>query len=149
MGNTTLTIPLNSKLGRFCKQLYRDYRGRLPVRIRTCQTVRVHDYWDGGSRTYVQFASVDGSTVYTSDQLLKPENRQQQGNPYNLPIGDVPLVPGVIAIERSIFCGKDRGFTVLVHPDDMPKLLPAPAPLHTCGTPRTQLRYCEACQAMR
>ena len=122
-----LSLPLGSPLGQLCKRCYPDYRGRRPVRVRVREIVRVRDYWDGGSRTYVCFTSIDGSTSYTADQLMKPEHRQQVGNPYDLPIGDVPLIPGVIAIERSISCGKDRGFTVIVYPADMPKLLPAPA----------------------
>jgi len=124
-----MRVPLNSPLGRLCKRLYPSYRGRLPVRVRTASKVHVMDFWDGGSRTYVCFTSMDGSIAYTSDQLMQPEHRQQQSNPYHLPIGDVPLIPGVMAIEHVIFCGKDRGFVVLVHPDDMPKLLPIGARL--------------------
>lgn len=35
----------------------------------------------------------------------------------------VELSPEVLIVEHSIFCGKDSGITVYVHPSVMPKLL--------------------------
>jgi hypothetical protein len=117
--------PLNSALGRLCKSLFPNYRGRLPVRVYVQEAVRVSDYWDGGSRTQTVFTRPDGSKSFSAAEMLKPENRQQAGNPYGVALGSIPLIPGVIAVEHHISCGKDRGFSVIVHPADVPKFLPA------------------------
>jgi hypothetical protein len=120
-----IKVPLASPLGMLCKRLYPGYRGRLPVRVYAQEHVHVDGYWQGGSRTYTTFTNLAGSVVYTADQLMPADARQQVGNPYGVALGHVPLVAGVLAVEHHISCGKDRGFTVIVHPADMPKLLPA------------------------
>ena len=35
----------------------------------------------------------------------------------------VNLVPGLICVKHELFCGKDMGITLMVHPDNAPKLL--------------------------
>jgi hypothetical protein len=36
----------------------------------------------------------------------------------------VPLVPGLVCVRHDIFCGKDSGCTVMMHPENAPKYLP-------------------------
>jgi hypothetical protein len=38
----------------------------------------------------------------------------------------VNLPAGFVCVQHSIFCGKDTGVTIHVHPDNAPLLLPAP-----------------------
>jgi hypothetical protein len=94
------------------------YRGR-KVQWEAAETVNPHGtYWDGGSRntyTAVQLGSlrtVEGKRV----------DPPQFGGGTPAPIN---LVPGVVVVEHSIFCGKDMGLHIYVHPSDAPRVLPA------------------------
>ncbi len=99
--------------------LYPDYRGRRKVRVEARASYFVHDYWDGGSRSYAAFVSLSTRRCVSLDSL-KYEH-QTNGNHFNLPIGKVELEPGVAVVENVIFCGKDLGIRIYVHPSDFSK----------------------------
>jgi hypothetical protein len=103
-----------------------NWRGR-KVYLETALSHRVWDFWDGGSRDYTYFVNLETWQALTSDALPK-KARQQAANPFGLAISkeDVSMVPGVAVIVHRIFCGKDAGVTIIVHPDNMAKLLPSP-----------------------
>ena len=96
---------------------------RLPIKVRTGETYHVADYWDGGSRTYCGFVELATLRTVTSD-AIPLDARQERGNPYNLPILDVELPPGVCVVEHVIFCGKDRGYRIVLRPENVAPLLP-------------------------
>lgn len=76
--------------------------------------------WDGGSRDTFHAAELEtGRTVAFPGQNEAPWGNRQAHT--------VTLVPGIVVIEHSVFCGKDSGLTFYVHPDNATKLLPAPA----------------------
>ena len=94
---------------------YPAYRGRKPVRVSSCTRYNMHDYWDGGSRNYVQFIHLPTGRYLPLSELQY--EHQTAGNPFKLAIGTVTLTPDVAAVENVIFCGKDLGLRVYVCPD--------------------------------
>jgi hypothetical protein len=76
--------------------------------------------WSGGSRdTYQAVALTSGRSVAASDNMSSPwnENRKER---------TITLVPGLVVVRSTMFCGKDMGLTFYVHPDNATALLPAP-----------------------
>ena len=86
---------------------------------------RVWDFWDGGSRDYTRFIDLSTMQVKSSSDIPSAA-RQKQGNCFNLPITEeaLPIPPGIAVVIHSIFCGKEAGVTIKVHPDNLAKLLP-------------------------
>jgi hypothetical protein len=56
------------------------------------------------------------------------EIRGQRLAPWSPGRGDrvVELLPSIVVVEHSMFCGQDMGLTFYVHPDNAAKLLPVP-----------------------
>lgn len=88
---------------------------RRSVKLEARTTYHCRDYWDGGSRNYCAFVRLSDLHVLSSESVPKGE-RQQMGNPFNLPIYDVQLEPGFVVVEHTIFCGKDIGYRIYFHP---------------------------------
>jgi hypothetical protein len=99
-----------------------EYRGR-KIRVAAAEGVTLHDLnWSGGTRSQYRGASLSGQSLGNADrynQLAPWDSRQIEGQ-------RLPLVPGVVVVEHSMFCGKDTGLRIYVHPADMPRLLAAP-----------------------
>jgi hypothetical protein len=93
-----------------------NYRGRKPVRIRASKSCHISDYWSEGSRTYSVF--VDFKTGKALSDSEVGFQVQTIANPFSLRIGDFDLKPGIVVVENTIFCGKDLGIRVVVHPED-------------------------------
>ncbi len=94
------------------------YRGR-KIRVETSdRPVHVESYWSGGSRNYFQAYDMrDGRTMPV------PQNGTPfDGGPIRPDGVEVPA--GFAIVEHSIFCGKDAGIRIHVHPDSLPRLLP-------------------------
>ena len=90
-------------------------KSRRTVKIEFKETYQVSDYWDGGSRNYCMFVDMLTGNVLSSADI--PQNmRQAMSNPFNLPIAKVLLAPHIAVIENTIFCGKDLGYRVYLHP---------------------------------
>jgi hypothetical protein len=71
-----------------------------------------------------------------------------QQSAYDAPIrggDDVKLVPGLVCVEHSIFCGKDTGITIHVHAENAPKYLPAPVDL--TEDEKTVIGYTKSCKS--
>jgi hypothetical protein len=92
-----------------------EAKTRRPVSITSKASYHVSDFWDGGSRTYCAFLRLSDMTAVSSE-MLPQRARQEVGNPYNLPIGHLPLSPGYAIVEHIIFCGKDLGYRIILHP---------------------------------
>lgn len=78
--------------------------------------ISVKSYWSGGSKDSYVFMRLD--TLKTMD--MPPQS------PYDQQVAgadSVSLVPGLACIRHTIFCGKDLGITVLLHPDNKPILI--------------------------
>ena len=86
--------------------------------------IRLDSYWSGGSRDF--YALID---MATGRGIPVPEN----GTPFSNDgqIFTLDRFPANVAlVQHTIFCGKDLGVTVLVHPDNLNRFaLPAPVEL--------------------
>jgi hypothetical protein len=100
------------KVARFTK----GYNGRKSVKVRTAQTLYISNYWDGGSKTSVSFYNLAGQPLSYSDVKFV---KQTAGNPFNQNIGEVEIQENVVAVERVIFCGKDLGVSLIIHPNQV------------------------------
>ena len=95
-----------------------DYRGR-KFRIEPRAQVTLSDLnWDGGTRNQYRSCTTDGRKVGDTDtwNQIAPSLNAAEGATMTLP-------QGCVLVCRSMFCGKDAGLTLYVHPDDMPKWL--------------------------
>jgi hypothetical protein len=105
------------------KRAYPEYNGRT-FRIEVAShPINVKSYWDGGSRSYFRFIRLDGS----ADTLNVPAQSAFDAQIKNADA--VPLVPGLSCVEHTIFCGKDTGIRIYLHPENAPRYLPAPVEL--------------------
>lgn len=89
-------------------------KSRRPVRIRTSQTYRVRDYWDGGSRTESVVISLETGRSVQLSQLGFVQ--QTMGNPFGLVMGEFPMTEKLMVVEHVISCGKDLGYRLVFHP---------------------------------
>lgn len=88
-------------------------RSRRTVKIQASNSYSVRDFWDGGSRDECRFVELSSLRVMSSAEIPQ-DVRQQQSNPYNLPVCEVNLTPGYCVVEHIIFCGKDLGYRIYV-----------------------------------
>jgi hypothetical protein len=97
------------------KKAYPEYTGRkffIEVFDRPFSTA---SYWDGGSRDYFRFVRPDGKVIGMPETA--PWTQHQEEN------REATLVPGLACVRNSIFCGCDCGLTIILHPNDMPKMI--------------------------
>lgn len=92
---------------------------RRKVRVFIQKTYLVSNYWDGGSRNYCEFLNLETLDTATNVAFTK----QTQGNPYNLDVGTVDITPDFVVVEHIIFCGKDLGYRIYVHPSAVAKIV--------------------------
>jgi hypothetical protein len=99
---------------------YPDWRGR-KVFVRPAVQYQMSDYWDGGTRHYVvAYELVTGRRAEALGAAQVPMN--------DLAHATVGVPRGVVLVEHAIFCGKDAGVTIVVHPDNLTAgCLPSPA----------------------
>jgi hypothetical protein len=91
------------------KRLYPDWRGR-KFKLEHREKVLIADYWDGGSRHYaVGYALNTGGTTF---QPVQPDEK----DPFHRIHGTYTLTPNTAIVEHIIFCGKDLGCRMYVHP---------------------------------
>lgn len=90
----------------------------------TAGEYQVSDYWSEGSRNIAVF--VELATMRSIPATSLPsEVRQKKNNPHNLAIGRVQVTPGIVVVENIIYCGKNMGFRIHIHPDNVTKTLPS------------------------
>lgn len=82
---------------------------------------RLDSNWSGGSRdTFVLL------NIGSDKSAHVPEN----GTPFTMQFKELTELPlNCVLAEHSIFCGKDMGITLYVHPDNLTALLPKPVEL--------------------
>lgn len=110
---------IDGSVERIIKASFPDYRGK-KVQIKVSQgAIDTRSYWDGGSRdyfTFVNLASMQSLAVPAQSAFDRPVAGADS----------VMLPAGFVCVRHSIFCGKDAGITILVHPDNAPMLIDAP-----------------------
>lgn len=97
-----------------------EYRGR-KIRVYPAEAVYVHDLnWSGGTRSRYRACTLDGKSLGGMDRYnaMAPWVNPAEG-------AKLPTMAGACVVEHTIFCGKDAGIRIAVHPSDMPRLLPA------------------------
>lgn len=95
---------------------YPDYQGRkFSVQV-TNHPLDVRSYWDGGSRNYYVFLRLDNLKTWEMPQQSMFDKKVNGAD-------SVQLVPGMVCVEHTYFCGKDMGITIHVHPENAPKRL--------------------------
>ena len=110
-----MTIYLDStpKLQEIAARIF-EYKGR-KFQMEAMQQVSCNSHWEGGSRSYYARVNLQDATF---------EVYGQSGTMFDrTPIPVVTLDEKTAVIEHSIFCGKDMGIRIIVHPSIMPKLL--------------------------
>lgn len=120
----TPAIPL-SKSNKAVKAIlaatFPEYKGR-KVMAEVRPTMQMWDtgFGDGTKSVYkVIEAEADGVYVQTS-RPFSPCRKGDEGR-------TVELSETVFVVEHIIFCGKDYGIRIYVHPDLAPKMIAAPA----------------------
>ena len=110
---------------RFGLRAYPGYKGRkFKLSVRD-GGMNLSSYWDGGSRSYYQVIRLADNA-----SMAVPQNGTPFDGRANAAIDSIEEQlprPGFAVVEHSIFCGKDYGITLYVHPDNLAKMLP-PAP---------------------
>ncbi len=100
------------------KTLFPGYRKRA-VNVVAGTKVSFYDLnWSGGTRneyTIVDLATGDTKSFGRWNQIA-PWNNPYEGATVDLPVG-------FAIVETGFFCGKEKTARILVHPDNMPKLL--------------------------
>lgn len=118
----TGSIECPKHLEKILRASFPDYRGR-KFRLDMTEAVHCSDtYWDGGSRSqYVGVNLATGKLMPLPD-LISGGYAPHADAFYKL-LSSVPLKPGLAIVRHSIFCGKDAGLTIHLHPADGPKSL--------------------------
>ena len=121
------------------RRAFPRYRGRkFVVEVRE-SVPPAANYWSGGTR--YEYRGVDLLT----GAVLPPEC-DEYGNPFTHPeVPTVTLEPHRAIVCHKVFCGKDMGLCIYVHPANVAKLLPKPVDL-TRGE-RIVLRYTASLKA--
>lgn len=90
---------------------YPDWGGR-KVFVRPAVQYQMADYWDGGTRHHVvAYDLATGRAAQAIGEAQIPMN--------DLSHATVGVPRGVALVEHTIYCGKDAGVTIVVHPDDL------------------------------
>ena len=102
------------------KAAFPDYRGR-KVRIDVRErNVMATTWWDGGSKD-------DVAAVRLVDmkpcEIPSTSPYDNQGLAMAIYHEGIPMCEGIAIVVHSIFCGKDAGITIYLHPDNAAKLL--------------------------
>lgn len=105
----------DERVARLIKATFPGWKGRRPVKVYSKLQYHLSDYHNGGSRDYAEFVNVRTGQHVNLDSLNY--EHQSQGNPFNLRIGNVELTPEIAVVENVIFCGKDLGIRIHLHPD--------------------------------
>ena len=109
---------LSPVMRKVAQAAFPNYSGR-KFQVTFAETVNCRSYWDGGSRDYYVFVRLDNFEKMAAPTSHPYFNRDVQN------VESVPLQPGLVCVQHSIFCGKDTGLTFILHPSAS-NLIPAP-----------------------
>lgn len=101
-----------------------DYKGK-KYRVVPLDSVTIMDLnWHGGTRSQYRGCTLAGERTGALDKwnAVAPWRNAAEGSQVEIP-------KGACLVKHSMFCGKDSGLTIYVHPDNMPGMLPAPVEL--------------------
>jgi len=98
------------------RRTFPDYKGR-KIRISTDIPTRLDSYWDGGSRDYYAFCSLDEKKAFS---VSSNHPFYESENPTVLK----RLPERILLVRHAIFCGQDLGITIFANASDMTKFLP-------------------------
>ncbi|MDE2103711.1 MAG: hypothetical protein KGL39_41120 [Patescibacteria group bacterium] len=110
--------PNNPFAQKIIKACYPSYNGRLIKAVVRDGGMNLNSYWDGGSRSYFQLYRLD-----TGENAGIPQN----GTMFDkIDLSGQTKYPceNVAVVEHSIFCGKDAGITIHLHPANGALYLP-------------------------
>ncbi len=115
---TTIKVSGDASVRAIARAAFPDYHGNTFHVSASDAPVSVISYWDGGSRSF--FAAIDLTNL--KRKISVPQNGTWfDGGPI---AKDGVVVPfGYAIVEHSIFCGKDHGITIHIHPTSMPQNL--------------------------
>lgn len=107
----------NVEVKRIAKLAFPEYRGRkFRFQVQT-YSIDLRSYWDGGTRSYFKFVCLADGRVSIEVPVQSAFDKQIKGL-------DACTVPeGFVCVEHVIFCGKDLGLRLHVHPNNVAKLL--------------------------
>lgn len=110
------SIKLNTKQAKpFVEPTFPDYKGR-KFQIEFAENVMLYNTnWSGGTRNKYAALAADGRMA--RPDIPAPWINQVEGS-------EVELNPNVVLVKHTIFCGKDLGITIYVHPSYAPQYLP-------------------------
>ena len=102
--------------------VFPDYNGHKFEFQVTQKITLANAYWDGGSRSFYKAVNLLNGQITEAHPALS--------NPYQCPTSPtIDLPKDTAIIEHSIFCGRDCGITIYLHPDNAATLLPSPITL--------------------
>jgi hypothetical protein len=87
------------------------------VKVEVASSYTTSDYWSDGSRDESRFVDLATLQVVSPSRL----NELPSSNTY-------ALSPGFCVVEHRIYCGKDLGYRVYLHSENMAPMLAKPAP---------------------
>ena len=115
----TFTAVSRKEVAAIVNATFPEYKGR-KIRVAATETVGLYDLnWSGGTRSQYRACTLEGRSLGSSakyNAMAPWDSRQVEGQ-------FLPLVPGACVVEHQIFCGKETGLRIYVHPSDMPKML--------------------------
>lgn len=97
------------------RETFPDYTGR-KFRVEARESMTLRDLnWSGGTRSSYAVVTLDGQAVGNTDDVAL---RHPMHN-VHVEGASVPMRPGMVIAEHSIFCGVDLGVTFYVHPSNL------------------------------
>lgn len=101
---------------RIATAAYPNYTGRKFSIEVSNRPIDVCSSWEGGSKDYFVFLRLDNLKTWEMPQQSMYDAKVEGAD-------RVSLVAGMVCVEHSIFCGKDMGITIYVHPDNAPRFI--------------------------
>ncbi len=91
---------------RLTARAYPSYRGRT-FRVEYCETYRMQNYWDGGTRHYCMGVDL------TTERVFAPH--ADTTSPFNTIAGsEFAIPPGFAILELCVFQGKNLGISLIL-----------------------------------
>jgi hypothetical protein len=107
---------IDSSMQNIITACFPAYKGKT-VKISVDIPSMLRSYWDGGSRTYYAFYSLENGVTF---EVESNHPMFEAGKPGKLD----KLPERVLLVAHSIFCGKDMGITIYANASDLAPMLP-------------------------
>ena len=94
------------------QKTFPQYKGR-KIRVELANKVYIHDTnWSGGTRN--KYMALQSNGDFNAYNAPAPWVNKEEGKA-------IDMVPGMMIVMHTIFCGKDIGITIYIHPSNAPK----------------------------